>query len=172
MKHISKIQFDNKKPRLINVFLLVLGIVILTGSIHFIVLSLNQQKSLLHQIEVAKKQRLNVVKASPEPALNDSQKEIYKKITHYFEYPWLEFFIALEKANQQQVALLSIEPDLQSSQLKLSAEAVDIHSMFVYIEALKTQTNIESVALINQYRSVETDHSKVTFELDLKIRKK
>ena len=172
MKHISRIQFGDKKSHPLNLFVLVLGVVILVSSIKLTIGSVKQHQQLIKEIQATEKLDLKQKQKKPDPILTQAQKDIYKNIAHLFDYPWQQFFIALEKTNMQQVALLSLEPNIQTGELKLSAEADDIHAMFTYIEALKTQANIQSVELINQYNSGDAGQTKVTFELDLKIRKK
>lgn len=61
--------------------------------------------------------------------------------------PWEELFKAVETGDRKQVALLSIEPDPQKRQVKVTAEARNLSAMLNYARSLEQQQLLTDIFL-------------------------
>jgi hypothetical protein len=61
--------------------------------------------------------------------------------------PWDELFQLLESSDRKLVALLSIDPDPQNRQVKVTAEAKDLASMLGYVRYVQEQGGFSNVFL-------------------------
>lgn len=170
MQHLSKIHFGKKKAHLANVLLMLAGMIIFMIATTLIYQHWKHYQSLTAKVQTAKSASANAHPKRNVPVLTEVQKEAFKNIEYLFNYPWQQYFIALEKTHMQEISLLSLEPNIMTGQLKLSAEADDIHAMFTYIKSLQSQKNVNAVMLINQSTSSENEPLKVAFELDIRVK--
>ena len=61
--------------------------------------------------------------------------------------PWDELFTAVETGDRKHVALLSIEPDPQKRQVKVTAEAKNLAAMLNYARSLEQQQLLTDIFL-------------------------
>jgi len=61
--------------------------------------------------------------------------------------PWEELFKAVETSDRKQIALLSIEPDPQKRQVKVTAEARNLAAMLNYARSLERQQLLTDIFL-------------------------
>jgi Tfp pilus assembly protein PilN len=63
--------------------------------------------------------------------------------------PWNALFRAVESSGGKNIALLSMEPDMQKGTVKLSGEAKDIDALLDYVRQLSKREVFSSVFLLN-----------------------
>lgn len=73
--------------------------------------------------------------------------------------PWDKLFAALEDAAMDQVALLAIEPDAKTHQVRLTAEAKNSELLFEYLKRLGQAPQFQGVHLVrHEIREEEKLH--------------
>jgi len=81
--------------------------------------------------------------------------------------PWSELFRALERAHQENVKLLGIEPNAQERRLRITAVSFSVENMLAYIKHLNEQDMLRLVNLTST-ESVEVNGQTATqFELNI-----
>jgi hypothetical protein len=68
-------------------------------------------------------------------------------IIHQLNLPWDELFASVEAAGTSNVALLSIESDIDNGRIKISGEAKDLEGMLEYSRSLKTRPKLADIYL-------------------------
>ena len=63
--------------------------------------------------------------------------------------PWKEFFEAFEASRNNDVAVLSIEPDVQKGQVRISAEAKKLENMLGYAASLQKIALFREVLILS-----------------------
>lgn len=81
------------------------------------------------------------------------------QVVRQLSLPWNALFKAVETAGGQNIALLSLEPDLQKGTVKISGEAKDLDAMLAYVKQLSTREVFGSVFLQN-HQIQQTDPEK------------
>lgn len=69
-------------------------------------------------------------------------------ITDQLAFPWEPLFQALEKSQQPDIALLSLQPDTKKMQVKLGGEAKDFKTVLMYINQLQASPVFSKIYLI------------------------
>lgn len=73
--------------------------------------------------------------------------------------PWNALFKAVESSGGKDVALLSMEPDMQKGTVKISGEAKDLDALLDYVEKLSARQVFDRVFLQN-HKIQQTDPEK------------
>lgn len=68
-------------------------------------------------------------------------------ILHQLNLPWDDLFASVESASMSNVALLSIESDIDNGRIKISGEARNLEGMLDYARSLKTRPKLADVYL-------------------------
>lgn len=71
------------------------------------------------------------------------------QVVRQLNLPWNELFNAVETSGGKNIALLSMEPDMQKGTVKISGEAKDIEALLDYVRKLSARTVFDSVLLQN-----------------------
>jgi hypothetical protein len=79
--------------------------------------------------------------------------------------PWESLFHALESTGNQNITLLSIEPDIEKQQVKIKGEAKDFNALVNYITHLQGQEVFGSVYLQNHDVQQQDPDKPVRFSL-------
>lgn len=66
---------------------------------------------------------------------------------HKIALPWNEFFKALSTSNVEDVDLLSVEPNIDSGTVQVTAEAKDLPAMLTYLARLESNKHFRSVGV-------------------------
>jgi hypothetical protein len=80
-------------------------------------------------------------------------------------FPWSELFTAVEASGGEHVALLSLEPDIQKSAVKISGEAKDLDAVLDYVRQLARREVFSGVLLQSHQVHREDPHKPVRFTL-------
>ena len=79
--------------------------------------------------------------------------------------PWKELFEAFESAHNVDVAVLTIEPDAQKGQVRISGEAKSLESLPAYLAYLQKVTLFRDVVLLNHQVQEQDPQRPVRFML-------
>lgn len=79
--------------------------------------------------------------------------------------PWAELFAALEAAQGEDVALLTLAPEAARRQVRIQAEARDFAAMLAYQEQLQRQPGLAQVVLVDHLVMKDQPHSPVRFQV-------
>lgn len=79
--------------------------------------------------------------------------------------PWSGLFTALESADNKDVALLAVTPDVARGQLKIHAEARHLAAMLAFHQRLQQAEGLQRVALVDHEVSKEAAEPSVRFHI-------
>ena len=85
---------------------------------------------------------------------------------HQLNLPWDILFIQLEKAKGEGVALLEVEPNANTSAIKVVGEAKDYEAMLKYVRSLSAQGVLESVYLTDHKMDDQNPDKPIKFSLE------
>lgn len=77
--------------------------------------------------------------------------------------PWAGLLALLDEHNDADVALLRVEPNARSGQVKLVAEARDANSMVAFLASLESDRRLTQVTLLNQQLQRQTPGEPLRF---------
>lgn len=105
------------------------------------------------------------------PASAEAAREQVLEVEHanqvlrQLSLPWDTLFRAVESAGGKNVALLSLEPDIQKGSVRISGEAKDFAAMLEYVRQLATRDVFGSVHLQNHQIRQDDPQKPVRFSL-------
>ncbi len=86
-----------------------------------------------------------------EPQDTTAMLQLAKARIHKLNMPWDRFFSLIDSLRHEDVALLSIEPDLETGAVRIGAEARDVPAMYAYVGQLReTEVLADAVVLNHQ----------------------
>jgi Tfp pilus assembly protein PilN len=92
-----------------------------------------ERQTFLHMPESPRVEALS----SEEKERQRSEFKMAQGIIERLDTPWGILFTAVESAFDDQVTLLNVEPDPERREVRLTAEAKDLHAMQAYIRQLR-----------------------------------
>lgn len=87
------------------------------------------------------------------------------RVVRQLGLPWNALFIAVESSAGKDIALLSLEPDLQQGTVKIGGEAKDFEALLKYVKELSTREVFGSVMLQRHQVQREVAEKPVRFTL-------
>ena len=105
------------------------------------------------------------------PRIKEFSQEIRKEITQanaildQINLPWETLFDAIEHAATEEIALLSLQPNVASRTLRLSGEAKSMAELLDFVEALERELVFENVHLLNYKVKQDNPHRPIIFLL-------
>ena len=82
-----------------------------------------------------------------------------QQISDFLLLPWGDLFAALESLDQEDVALLAIEPDPKKRLVRITAEAKNEAAMFDYLEQMADAPQLQDVHLLrHEIRQEDKQH--------------
>ena len=85
---------------------------------------------------------------------------------HQLNLPWHVLFSQLEKAKTDGVALLSVEPNTNSTAIKVVGEAINYEAMLKYVRNLSSQDALQGVYLIDHKMDEQNPDKPIRFSLE------
>ncbi len=79
--------------------------------------------------------------------------------------PWEALFDSVEHASSEEVALLSMQPNIRSQSLRIGGEARDMAVLLDFVEALERETTFKNAHLLNYKVKNDSPHRPITFLL-------
>lgn len=143
-----------RTPRLPNrigmTILIVAVVAAVLGAMHF-----REVSADIVEWEVKKDETERLARQLPLKARQASAAELGAEIKHargvllQLALPWNELFQAVEASDDEQVALLAIEPDPQKSLVRISGEARTLTCVLHYVKALQAAGSLDQVYLLS-----------------------
>jgi hypothetical protein len=156
----------------------ILGIVLLAGSIIFAAYLTNQYISLSKKADELEDKLArarhhqsqtdhtdNAHQEVTPPALSSEVAED-NRINHQLDLPWEELFNAIESTPHEHIAILGIEPDVESASIKISAEAKEATDIVYFIEDLNKTSTIKDTHLISHQIKLQDPQKPVDFVIE------
>lgn len=90
------------------------------------------------------------------------------QIINRLSTPWDELFAGLESASNENVAILSIEPDMQTRLLRIEGEAKDYAAALTLVAKLRTTKPFSDVFLLRHETKRDDPQHPIGFTLSLR----
>jgi len=124
--------------------------------------SLQSQQAVLEQTH----HHTRKLHLTPEQAQNmRAELKDAKTVLSQLNLPWGQLFQDIGASQQNEVALLSIVPDVPKHTIKLSGEAKDLTSVLNYIQSLQRAKSLGPVYLQNHHVETRSAQQPVRFTL-------
>lgn len=104
--------------------------------------ALQEQRSQLQSIQDAAQP-----KTEEGLAAISGQQAAMARVALRLQAPWARLFTSVESAGNGQVALLGLEPDLDSLEIRIQAEAKDLQALLGYVRRLGETSALASARL-------------------------
>jgi Tfp pilus assembly protein PilN len=120
--------------------------------------SLNAQMTVgLQQYRSTQQRSIDAKSAAPSAELAQ-QISNANGVLRQLSIPWEELFQAIESSGGNKVTLLTLEPDVEKLQVRISGETRNFKTLMNYIEQLQTQPVFNAVYL--QHHQVQQDDAE------------
>ncbi len=96
-------------------------------------------------------------------ALKKSQANIMERLS----LPWVPLFQALESARDPKILLLSIEPNIKTGMVRITAQTDSLEQALIYLNKLQQQSALSAVTLTEHEIELEMAGQPVRFTLNL-----
>jgi len=157
----------------IDFSILLIGLLVLAGVLLQFRQVTEEVNHWANRVERLEKQQQQ--KAAPRtrstPRIKEFSQEIRKEITQanaildQINLPWETLFDAIEHAATDEIALLSLQPNVASRILRLSGEAKSMSELLDFVEALERELVFENVHLLNYKVKQDNPHRPIIFLL-------
>ena len=99
------------------------------------------------------------------PRTTDLDDRVAKanRIVRLLSPPWENVFNTVESLNGKDIAILSLEPEPASAQVRIGAEARNFRAMFEYLERLRKNGRLSPAVLQTHQVMTEDPHKPVRF---------
>lgn len=94
----------------------------------------------------------------------DEARQIIKRLSS----PWKEIFAGLESVNSKNVAILSIQPDMQTGLLRIEGEAKDYAAVLTLVAQLRTTKPFSDVFLSHHEIKRDDPQHPVVFTVSMR----
>lgn len=128
----------------------------------------HERAAINREVEVAK---FNLNISNKEPAdrqFSDKDFEAARQIIIRLSTPWDSFFAGLESVGTENVAILSIQPDMQTGLLRIEGEAKDYAAALTLVAQLRTIKPFSQVFLMHHEIKRDDPQHPVGFALSLR----
>ena len=153
--------------------LLLIGLLVLAGVLFQFQQISKDVNYWSNRVEHLEKQQQQ--KAAPRtrssPRIKEFGQEIRKEISKantildQINLPWESLFDSVEHAATEDIALLSLQPNVSSRALRISGEAKNMSELLDFVEALEREPIFENVHLLNYKIKQDNPHRPIIFLL-------
>ena len=105
------------------------------------------------------------------PRIREISQEIRKEIIKanaildQINLPWEALFDSIEHAATEEIALLSLQPNVSARSLRINGEARNMAKLLNFVEALERELIFENVHLLNYKIKQDNPHRPIVFFL-------
>lgn len=169
----ARLQLDFQQavdaPRRLAGWALLLTGLVLLAEMGFSYDKLQQDREEMHRQMRAAKLRMDMPREKQVVRkFTDEDFEKGRQIIRQLSTPWDEFFAGLESVSNENAAILSIEPDMQSGILRIEGEAKDYASVLTLIAQLRTTKPFSGVFLLRHETKRDDPLHPVGFTLSMR----
>jgi hypothetical protein len=170
---MQRLEMNFQKPanpprRIAGWFLLFVGLTlqIEMGVTYF---KLKSDRDTMSHMVLVSKPRSEVPGETPSyKKFTDKDFEVGQQIITRLSAPWDAFFSGLESVNNEQVAILSIDPDIQSGLLSINGEAKNYATVLNIIAQLRTTKPFSEVFLTSHEIKRDDPQHPVSFSVSMR----
>lgn len=157
----------------IDFSILLIGLLVLAGVLlqfRQVTEEVNHWTNRVERLEKQQQQKA-VPRTRSSPRIKEFSQEIRKEIMQanaildQINLPWETLFDAIEHAATEEIALLSLQPNVASRTLRLSGEAKSMSELLDFVEALERELVFENVHLLNYKVKQDNPHRPIIFLL-------
>lgn len=109
--------------------------------------------------------RLDTQKSAPSYQFTDKDFEEGRQIINRLAMPWDAVFVGLESVKNSNVAILSIQPDMQTGLLQIEGEAKDYAAVLTLVAQLRVTKPFSKVFLLRHEVKRDDPQHPVAFAL-------
>lgn len=169
----ARLQLDFQQavdaPRRLAGWALLLTGLVLLAEMGFSYDKLQQDREEMHRQMRAARLRMDMPREMPVARkFTDEDFEKGRQIIRQLSTPWDEFFAGLESVSNENAAILSIEPDMQTGNLRIDGEAKDYASVLTLIAQLRTTKPFSGVFLLRHETKRDDPLHPVGFTLSMR----
>jgi hypothetical protein len=128
----------------------------------------NDREATSREIRTAKIRMDMPQKKSADYKFTDKDFAEARQIFNRLSTPWDEFFAGLESAGNENVAILSIEPDMPTRLLRIEGEAKDYAAALTLVAQLRTTKPFSDVFLLRHEIKRDDPQHPVGFTLTMR----
>lgn len=155
-------------PRRLAGWLLLLAGLALLAEIGISYDKLQRDREAIYREVRTSKLRMDMPRETPVVRkFSDEDFEKARQIIGRLSTPWDEFFAGLESVSNENAAILSIEPDMQTGLLRIEGEAKDYASVLTLVAQLRTTKPFSKVFLLRHDTKRDDPQHPVGFTLSL-----
>lgn len=169
----AKLQLDFQQavdaPRRLAGWALLLTGLVLLAEMGFSYDKLQQDREEMHRQMRAARLRMDMPREMQVVRkFTDEDFEKGRQIIGQLSTPWDAFFAGLESVSNENAAILSIEPDMQTGLLRIDGEAKDYASVLTLISQLRTTKPFSGVFLLRHETQRDDPLHPVGFTLSMR----
>jgi Tfp pilus assembly protein PilN len=162
-----------QQVRSVDLALLFIGLIVFLGVLYqFRVTTDAINYWNLHIAHIEKKQNLRKIQHI-EPHLQNKgiSKEIRKKIKKanmilgHINFPWENLFDSIENAVSEDIALLSLLPNVSKRSLRISGEARNMSELLAFVKALERESIFVNTHLLNYKIKKNSSQQPILFQV-------
>lgn len=127
----------------------------------------HERAEIIHEVQTSK---LSLDISNKEPAdqkFTDKDFEVARQIVDRLSTPWDSFFAGLESVSTENVAILSIQPDIQTGLLHIEGEAKDYAAVLTLVAQLRVIKPFSEVFLLHHEIKRDDPLHPVGFSLSM-----
>ena len=166
MKKIN-LDFRKQAPRfsLAGIFLLVAGAAVVaqlavqSGDLRSRIQEAEQKLTRLEKEGQRRLQQAGQPTQAADSAAMQLEVSQANEILHQLSRPWNGLFKAIESSNEKEIALLSVQPDMQRRVLRLGGEAKSFDALLAYVGRLEKNEGLSKV-FVTQHEIRNQDPEK------------
>ncbi len=170
-----KLKFPYREQSIpqIDITILLVGLLVLLVVLlqyRHITEEVNHWSSRVERLEKLQQQK-NAPRTRSSSRIREFGQEIRKEVAQanavldQINLPWEALFDSLEHAATEEIALLSLQPNVSSRTLRISGEARNMSELLDFVESLEREPVFENVHLINYRIKQDNPHRPITFLL-------
>lgn len=170
-----KLKFPYREQSIpqVDISILLLGLLVLLVVLlqyRHITEEVNHWSSRVERLEKLQQQK-NAPRTRSSSRIREFGQEIRKEVAQantvldQINLPWEALFDSLEHAATEEIALLSLQPNVSSRTLRISGEARNMSELLDFVESLEREPVFENVHLINYRIKQDNPHRPITFLL-------
>ncbi len=167
-----KFPYHEQSIPYIDFSILFIGLLVLVGVLlqfRYITEEVNYWSNRVEHLE--KQQQKAAPRTRSTPRVREFGQEIRKEIAQangildQINLPWETLFDSIESAATEQIALLSLQPNVSNRTLRISGEAKSMSELLDFVEALEREVVFENVHLLNYKIKQDNPHRPIVFLL-------
>lgn len=169
-----KFPYNEQRAPRVDYSLLLIGLLVLAGVLfqfQQITEEVNYWSNRVERLEKQQQLQKTAPRTRSTPRIREFSQEIRKEIINanaildQINLPWETLFDAIEQAATEEIALLSLQPNVSSRSLRISGEAKNMAELLDFVEALERESIFKNTHLINYKIKQDDPHRPIVFLL-------